>query len=172
MNIDSIKKAIDGDDEAFYILVSDHKEQLYRIAYSYLNSQEDALEAIQETTYRAYKNRYKLKNPQYFKTWLIRILINYCVDELKRRKKVLSITRPISHSTEDDKTDRLTVQAAVQKLKNKHREVILLKYFEDLTISEIANVMDHPEGTIKTWLNRGLASLRLLLNKEGEFENV
>lgn len=172
MNIDSVKKAVDGDDEAFYCLVSGYKEQLYRIAFSYLKSQEDALEAIQETTFRAYKNLYKLKNPQYFKTWLIRILINYCINEIKRREKVVGITKPINHRVEDDKTDRLTVESAVQKLKDKHREVILLKYFEDLTISEIANVMDHPEGTIKTWLNRGLASLRLLLNKEGEFKNV
>lgn len=172
MNMDIIKKAVNGDDEQLYLLISDNKKQLYRIAYSYLRNQEDALEAIQETTFRVYKNRHKLKNPQYFKTWVIRILINYCADECKRRKKVLSITKPMDFHVDESKEERLTIDCAIEKLKDKHREVIILKYFEDLTISEIADIMNHPEGTIKTWLSRGLDRLRNILDKDGEFQNV
>ncbi|MTI47508.1 sigma-70 family RNA polymerase sigma factor [Sporosalibacterium faouarense] len=164
-----VKKAIKGDDEAFYSIIHDNKEQLYRIAFSYLKNKEDSLEAIQEMTFRAYKNISKLKKPKYFKTWIIRILINYCVDEQKRQRKTLTLNRSSEGITDSDRVEKLTVESAVDKLKPKYKDVIVLKYFEDLTISEIADIMKCPEGTIKTRLSRGLASLRKYLGEDGEF---
>ncbi len=167
-----VRKAIKGDDEAFYYLINSNKEQLYRIGYSYLKNKDDALEAIQETTFRAYKKIHKLKNPQYFKTWLIRILINYCIDEQARRKKISSFTNNNVSSIEYDKDDKLVVEAVIEKLKPKYREIIVLKYFEDMTISEIAYLKECPEGTIKTRLSRALERLRNILNQGGEYNNV
>lgn len=172
METNIVKKAIKGDSKAFYSVIEENKEQLYRIAYSYLKNKEDSLEAIQEMTYRAYKNIYKLRQPQFIKTWLIRILINYCVDEQKRRKKVLSLTSNVESSFDKDRAEELTIEAAVEKLKPKYKKVIVLKYFQDLTISEIASVMKCPEGTIKTRLNRGLSTLRDYLGKDGEYKDV
>jgi RNA polymerase sigma factor (sigma-70 family) len=79
-----VKRTIEGEEQAFHTLMLQHKEQLYRIAYSYFKNQEDSLEAIQEVTYRAYKAVRKLKEPAYFTTWVVRIMMNYCTDELRK----------------------------------------------------------------------------------------
>ncbi|UUZ92843.1 hypothetical protein LJK87_47525 [Paenibacillus sp. P25] len=90
-----VRAAQRGDDEAFYALVSEDKERLYRIGYAYLKNETEVLEAIQEVTCRAYMKVRKLKEPKYFHTWLIRILIHYCIDEQKRkRKSAASAPRP------------------------------------------------------------------------------
>ncbi|WP_275887781.1 sigma-70 family RNA polymerase sigma factor [Bacillus sp. P14.5] len=88
-----VKKASKGDGEAFYQLMKIYKMQLYRIALSYFRNDQDALEAIQETTFRAYKGIGKLKKPSYFSTWLVRILLNYCNDELRKKKELYIIMK-------------------------------------------------------------------------------
>lgn len=166
-----VKAAIKGDDEAFYQIINEHKDRLYRIAYSYLSNKHDALEAVQETTYRAYVNIHKLKQPQYVSTWVIRILINYCTDEYKRKGKTTVLHDNIEDYKDNaDNTEKIDVETALEKLNPKYREVILLKYFEDLTITEISKVLDCPEGTVKTWLSRGLKSLRAYLKKGGVYD--
>ncbi|GAE47233.1 sigma factor [Mesobacillus boroniphilus] len=84
-----VHRAKKGDEAAFYDLMQLHKVRLYRIALSYLKNSEDAVEALQEVTYRAFRSIRRVKEPQYFTTWLTRILINYCNDELKKRKRIL-----------------------------------------------------------------------------------
>lgn len=155
-----------GSDEAFCQLIFQHKIQLYKIAYTYFKNEQDALEAVQETTCRAYQNIKKLKNAQYFKTWLIRILINYCIDEQRKRKKLSPLT--IEAIAPDIGFDeyRAEIEDLIYHLKPEYRQVLILKYFEDLTLRDIAEIMERPEGTIKTWLNKGLESLRLMLSKE------
>lgn len=164
-----IAKAIKGNDEALYELIDNNKEQLYKIAYSYFKNQQDSLEAIQETTFRAYKNIKKLKEPKYFKTWLIRILINYCIDEVKRNNRVLNIEKPVKALDKNNSDDKLTVDEAMETLKPKYKEIIVLKYFEDLTIREISDVIQIPEGTVKTRLSRALSSLREYLNRGEDY---
>lgn len=155
-----------GDQEAFYNLISPHKIQMYKIAYSYFGNEQDALDAIQETTCRAYNNLYKLKQPEYFKTWLIRILINYCIDQKRKMKKSASIVQEMLIETQNNQEDRILLRQALQALHPKYRSIIILKYFEDLTLKEIADILDRPVGTIKTWLNKALKQLRLELGEE------
>ncbi|MCU9615037.1 sigma-70 family RNA polymerase sigma factor [Caldibacillus lycopersici] len=165
-----LKEAQKGDQEAFFQLLTVHKEQLYRVAYAYLKNEADSLEAIQEVTYRAYKNIKKVKEPKYFSTWLTRIMMNYCNDEWKRRKR-LSGKEPtellLAHVKENDA--RLSIEAAIQTLDPKLQEVIVLKYFQDMTIEQIAYVLKRPSGTVKTWLNKALRMLRKQLEEGGEF---
>src|SRR5690606_15433582 len=88
VNIEILAQAaIRGDEAAFVRLMADRKLQLYRIAYAYLRSEADALEAVQEVTCRAWLRIGKLKAPQHAAAWLVRIMIHYCIDELKRRKR-------------------------------------------------------------------------------------
>jgi RNA polymerase sigma-70 factor (ECF subfamily) len=158
-----------GDNEAFYNLVSSYSENLYNIAYCYLRDKQEALEAVQETTCRAFVKLKKLKQPQYFKTWLTRILINYCIDEQKRRKKVVPLFQE-EHSKEDSsREESIAIESAIDELKPEYKHVILLKYFQDMTIPDIANVLDCPEGTVKSWIHRGLKQLKNSLNREGDF---
>lgn len=168
MNDLLVKKAKKGNDEAFYELISRNKEKLYRIAYRYFGNECDSLEAIQEITYRAYVNIHKIKNNNYFDTWITRILINYCNDEIKRKKRVTNIYKEVSGSNSMD-TDKIDIDNALKQLNENYKTTIILKYFEDYTIRDISETMNKPEGTIKTWLNRGLKNLKVILNKDGEY---
>jgi len=138
-----IVKARQGDDDAFYTSISEHKTQLYRIAYSYLPNEHEALEAIQETTFRAYQNIKQVKNPTYFKTWLIRILINYCIDTQKKNRR----NQPPAHQIDQASgittinETKIEIDEALTRLDHKYRQIILLKYFEDLTIGDIALIL-------------------------------
>lgn len=161
-----IKLASQGDSNAFYSLICEYKSQMYKIAYSYFNNEQDALEAIQETVYRAYNNLHKLKQQQYFKTWLLRILINYCIDENKRKKKTTVLIDAVDIIQKEDINDKLELSEAISKLNSKYKSIIILKYFEDLTINDIAFIMEKPVGTIKTWLNKALGELRVILREE------
>lgn len=176
MDTQLIHKAQRGDAEAFYALICLYKEQLYRIALRYLNNEAGALDAVQETTYRAYRGLKKLKNQEYFQTWLIRILINVCQDELKYHKNLascsveeypglLAIGDDTAEPGGDRDMQRLHILFALKELDFKYRQIIELKYFEDLTIRDIAEILGRPEGTVKTWLNQALAQLRELLRE-------
>lgn len=170
---DSVHAAMKGNDEAFYELMQLHKEKLYRIALSYMKNEHDALEAVQETTCRAYSKLGKLKEPDYFGTWLVRIMLNYCIDELKahNRRAALFTETKVESTAADEfnaKVERLGLEAAIRQMNPKYQAVIHLKYFEDLTITEIARTMEKPEGTVKTWLHKALTRLRLTMEKEGE----
>ncbi|SDX03730.1 sigma-70 family RNA polymerase sigma factor [Paenibacillus sp. CF384] len=164
-----------GDDAAFYSLITQHKDKLYRIAYSYLKNENDALEAVQEVTCRAYMQIHKLKEPGYFGSWLIRILMNYCADETKRQSRrnekqqvAAGAEEPHVASGESALLERVMLESAVERLDANYRTVIELKYYHDLTIAEIARTLEKPEGTIKTWLHKALGGLRKRLEKDGE----
>lgn len=159
-----------GNNEAFYQLVSSHKVKLYRIALGYLKNEEDALEAVQEATYRAYSKLYKLKEPRFFHTWLVRILMNYCLSEIKRHRRE-TVTDSEPESTENKSelyASRLVLETAIDTLEPKYRKVVILKFFEDWTIREIADTLGRPESTIKTWLYKALKDMRSQFQEEGE----
>ncbi|MCI3919138.1 sigma-70 family RNA polymerase sigma factor [Paenibacillus sp. TRM 82003] len=142
---------------------------MYRIAFAYLKQDEDALEAIQETTYRAWKTFRKLREPSLFATWLTRILLNVCNDEWKRKRRWAGADRlpeEAGRSSETDVVERLRVEAALERLEPNHREVVVLKYYEDLTLTEIARSLERPEGTVKTWLHKALTRLRAIMTEE------
>lgn len=168
---DEIRVAVTNE-EAFYEQVDGQKRKLYSIAYSYLRNEADALEVLQEATCRAWIKRKSLKNPERFTPWLTRILINCCNDELKRRKRN-AVTEAVQGQGEDGimemKSDRrLDMEQALDGVKAKYRQVLVLKYYKDMTITEIAEVLDKPEGTVKTWLNKGLEQLRDKMKRKGD----
>ncbi|NDI36169.1 sigma-70 family RNA polymerase sigma factor [Chengkuizengella sediminis] len=165
-----VKEAQKKNDDAFYELISIHKVQLYKIAYSYFNNEQDALEAIQEVTYRTYLKINKLKYPKYFNTWIIRILLNYCNDEIKRKKRMNKQQIEIKvHQNENEFINRLEIESLIENLEPKFQEIIKLKYIQDLTIPQISQILEFPEGTVKTWLNKSLKILRKELEREGEY---
>lgn len=163
--VELVERAIKGDEEAFLEIMHLYKVDLYKTAISFLKNEEKALEAIQEVTYRAYKNLKNIRQKQYFKTWLIRIMINYCNDELKKDHRVVLDEKLIMNQRTSENYFELEMKDALSKIDNRSREMIILKYFQDLTIKEIAIIMERPEGTIKTWLHKALQSLRVVLNE-------
>ncbi|WP_276354107.1 sigma-70 family RNA polymerase sigma factor [Cohnella caldifontis] len=164
-----VKAAQDGDPEAFRQLVAEAKTRLFAIALAYLHNEDDALEAIQEAVCRAYAKLGKLKEPRYFQTWLIRILIRCCIDEQKRRRKMLPLFAiPDTLAADLALDEKLRMRMEIDRLPPNLRHIIILKYYEDMTLQEIAGLLKKPEGTVKTWLNKALKLLRTALRKEGE----
>ncbi|MBS3984835.1 MAG: sigma-70 family RNA polymerase sigma factor [Selenomonadales bacterium] len=164
-----VVRAQRGDEAAFAELVKAYQAQLYRIALSYVKNREDALDIVSESVYRAFVNLRSLKNPSHFKTWLIRIVINQAVNVMRQRQRVavtgdLSVAPFIPHGLRSD--DLLDLYAAIDKLDENQRAVIILKYCEDLTLTQVAQVLERPLGTIKTHLHGALKTLRLELKEE------
>jgi RNA polymerase sigma-70 factor (TIGR02954 family) len=167
-----VQKAINGEDEAFLKLMQTYKTDLYKTALAYLGNKEDSLEAIQEVTYRAYRSIHTLQEVAYVKTWLIRIMINYCNDQLKKNKRMLLGDDLLNIQGNSVDHTGLELKDAISGLDARSREILTLKYFHDLKIKEIADVMQRPEGTIKTWLNKALKALRTKLEEKGGNLNV
>ncbi|WP_055070175.1 sigma-70 family RNA polymerase sigma factor [Clostridium massiliamazoniense] len=167
---DKVKKAIKGDDEAFEYIINSCKEKLYRTAFAYVKNEEQALDIVQETVYKAYISIGKLKNPEYFNIWITRILINNALTIIKKNSKVVYldndelINSVIANEVNSD--EKIYIWQALEELELKHREVIVLKYFDDLTVTEIAGVLGYPVGTVKTYLNKGLKKLREFVGKD------
>ncbi len=137
------------------------KKELYRFAYLYLRSEASALEAVDETVFLAYKNLSKLKQPEYFKTWITRILINVCKKELKRSKRVSPIEASPELSHQD--FDALPLKVAIDKLPKELQIIINLRYFNHYTLIETAQILKLPQGTVATRQRKALALLRLEL---------
>ncbi|MBW5447323.1 sigma-70 family RNA polymerase sigma factor [Cohnella sp. CFH 77786] len=164
-----VRAAQRGDPDAFHRLVSEHGMKLYSVAYAYLKNEADALEAVQEATCRAYVKLGKLKEPRYFHTWLTRILIHCCIDEQKRKRGMLPLfSIPDTLVADLALDEKLRLQLAIDSLPPNLRHIIILKYYEDMTLTEIAKLLEKPEGTVKTWLNKALNELRATFRKEGE----
>ncbi|AQQ52602.1 RNA polymerase sigma factor [Planococcus lenghuensis] len=160
------QKAIAGDDEAFLAVMQLHKKDLLRTALAFLKNEYEALEALQEVTYRAYKKRRTVKEPAYIKTWLIRIMINYCQDQLKKNKRFISQDRVADTAVTDD-FSRLELQEALAILSPEEQQLIYLKYFQDVKIKDLARQEQIPEGTVKSRLHKTLRTLRKHFDDKG-----
>ncbi len=170
-----VKKAVKGNAGAFEELLILHSERLYRTAFLYAGNREDALDIVQETSCKAFLAVGQLKNEQYFLTWLTRILIHCAYDVLKKRKKELPVEKLVEQpcSREDRVEENLDLMEAITLLKEQHRTAIILFYYHDLSISEIARCMDIPGNTVKTYLQRGRKELKNRLGGEANGkENV
>jgi len=143
------------------------KTRLYRTAFLYLGSEAFALDAVDEAVYRGFLSVKKLREPEFFETWMTRILINECKKMLRRRKREISTEIPELESeciVEESAFDALPLKEAIRVLPVELREVIVLRYFSDFTLAETAKCLDIPQGTVVTRQRRALKLLKLELN--------
>lgn len=140
------------------------KARLYRTALLYLGSEAAAVDAVDEAVYKGFLARKKLRQPEFFATWLTRILINVCNAELRRRKRETA-TDVLPESAAEE-FDALPLKAAVERLPREIRAVIVLRYFTGLTLAETAAALSVPPGTVSTRQRKGLSLLRLELEDE------
>ncbi|MCR8658872.1 sigma-70 family RNA polymerase sigma factor [Paenibacillus endoradicis] len=161
--------AIAGNEAAFVQLMQQYEHQLYRIAYSYMRNEHDAVEAMQELTYRSYRNIRSIKESQYIRTWLTRILINICHDMLRKQKREipsdLVVDQHLDHRS--DQATEIEILDTLTSLNDEQRELIMMKYIEDRSNVDIAQSLNIPEGTVKSRLHYALRKLRLLFKEEG-----
>ena len=166
-----VKLAQKGDIQAFEKLIEHYKIYLYNIAISIVHTENDAGDAIAETILNAYKYLHKLKKVEFFKTWLTRILINECKKIIKKRKNDVSIEECeetliiLDNNTDID--EKISITNAINSLKKELKIVLILFYYNELSIKDISNILTIPEGTVKSRLNTAKTQLKDLLIERG-----
>ncbi|WP_339298835.1 sigma-70 family RNA polymerase sigma factor [Paenibacillus sp. FSL R5-0623] len=157
---DLVNQAIQGDREAFIRLIRDIENSLYNTAKSMLRKEEDVADAIQETILNAYKSVHTLREPRYFKTWLFRILINECNTMLSRRALSTAYAEVPSEKREHSSPyDEVDMREAVDRLEESKRIVVILHYFEDLSLRQVADALNISESAVKMRLTRARQEL-------------
>lgn len=150
--------------------IRDNQDKLYRMAFSYAKNEDAALDIVQEAITKALKNIDKLKEEKYVNTWFYRIVINECLQYIKKNKKMM-YCRLQEIENKVDWKDSITYEGidtykCVQKLSPKIKTVILLRFFEDKKIEEIAKITNTNVNTVKSRLYKGLKELRKWLKNE------
>ena len=136
-------------DEKIQQVLLECYEKYYRLAYSYMGNQEDALDVVQESAYKAIRDSKKVENENYISTWIYRIVVNTAIDMLRKRKKegINTQIEDYEMPVEDTYSDP-DLAVALNRLKAEERLVITLRYFEELSLEEISDIAGEPLSTI------------------------
>ncbi|WP_369690882.1 sigma-70 family RNA polymerase sigma factor [Rossellomorea vietnamensis] len=143
------------------------------MAYVYVKNQDDALDVVQETAYRSFKKIGTLRNPAYFKTWLIKIAISCATDLLRKEKKVIHLHPEYTYlidSAEQDIPLSLSLKDLIETLNENEKSIILWKFYYGYTLQEISEIEESPLGTVKSVLYRALAKLRKQIRRADMYE--
>lgn len=151
-------------DEAFTQGILAMRQTLYRVSYGLLRNEQDRRDAVQEAITKAWEKRQTLRDDQYLKTWVIRILINECHTQLRRQKRTHPMDALAESPAPPDADPAL--HDAVLALQEQFRLPIMLHYMEGYSLQEIADMLRIPLGTVGTRLHRGRLQLRGALGEE------
>ena len=165
-----------GDITAFDRLFQKYRDKIYNTVYRMINNQEDALDLTQEIFLRMYQKIGKFSHKSTFSTWLYRLAVNVCIDELRKRKKTNEI--PITDSFSQTYVDKNTPEdhaisneeehlmwEAIGSLKEKERAILILRDVEGLSYNEIANILKCSMGRVKSRIHEARGKLKIALEK-------
>ncbi len=159
MKIPSLQKKVEEQ-------ILDNYEAMYRLAYTYVRNEEDALDIVQESVCKAMKHADRVKQESYIRTWLWRIVMNTAVDLIRSRKQEVALEEAGEIGKEDAYQDFDTLEA-LKILDEREKAVVVLRFFEDRKLNDIAHILQENTNTVKTILYRSLKKLRIELT-EGE----
>lgn len=159
-------------DEKFQLVESyivENQQVYYRLAYSYVKNKENALDIVQEAVLKALRSIDRLDEVNYLKTWLYRIIVNTAIDFIRKHQRVSIMDDDILEghlpSSENELSD-LDLQEAVDHLPPTYKTIIILRFFEDLKLEEIAEITGDNLNTVKTRLYTALRKLRVEMGEE------
>lgn len=172
------KEETDKEDESKKSLVGqiimENYDQYYRLAYSYVHHAEDAGDIVQNGAYKALKSSGTLKYPEYAHTWVYRIMLNECFQYLRQPKnfsyEALQEENGLEAAGKEDHYADVDLQRAIDALPEREKAIVVLKYFEDMKLEEIAQILDENISTVKSRLYRCMKKLRSGLSEGGNTE--
>lgn len=186
---DLVKRAKDGDQDAFSSLMTKYRDSIFYMVLKMVNSRNDAEDLAMESFAKAFNNLSRYDTKYAFSTWLFKIATNNCIDYIRKKKlSTHSIDEPIKtekgeihsvnikteHPNPEQKVIKgervVSVRAAVKRLKPKYRTLIELRYYEELSYDEIAEEMNLPLGTVKAQLYRAKDLLSNIM--EGKEDDI
>ncbi|CAM3883704.1 RNA polymerase sigma factor [Mesobacillus thioparans] len=172
-----VRKAKRGSKEALLELIMAERDEMYRLAYTYMGNQHDAMDALEEMIVRLYENIGQLKKEESFYSWSKTILVNVCKATLRKQKKLVLVDEWHS-SHENDRIQSLNnpnqqmeISEMLSILNDEQKEAIQLKYFLDFDNRTIAEMTNVPLGTVKSRVFQGLKKLKEHFGGEGDERN-
>lgn len=191
---DVVRRAQAGDPQALTELITGQQHYVYSIAMSVLRQPEDAADLTQEAFIRLMRVLPQYSGESRFTTWLYRLVVNLCRDELRRRGRQVQLApvvddgddqaiNPLDSIADDDRAAdplralgdnelRLAVRNALSQLEEHYRLSLTLYYFDDLKYTDIAEILDVPLNTVKSYIRRGKERLAMLLDDYNEDHGV
>lgn len=157
------------DKTEFIMLVEENKIPLYRIAKGIVKSEYDIQDAVNEAIVKAYENLGRLKSRESFKSWIIRILVNECYALLNRQKRIKLEENMSVYNLYYEESNSYELMGEIEKLELEFRTVLILFYYEDMSIKSISEILNISQGTVKSRLSRARTKLKVIL-EEGEGE--
>ncbi len=153
------------DKEQFARRVTDLQGSLYRVAASYLQGESDRLDAVSDAIARAWEKRHTLREEAYFRTWITRILIRECVNIQRRQRRSIPVAQtPETAQDEDERV--IALRAALERLPQRHRTMVVLHYMEGYDVRETARIMGTTKGAVCAGLARARDALRRMIGEE------
>lgn len=161
-----------GDVRAFERLYNQQVTRMKSLAFHLVGAREDAEDAVQEAFLKVYKAIGSFESNSALSSWMLRILINCCYDILRKRQRLAE--KPILKevATDSKLTLKVTLERALLTLNEQHRLVFLMFEVEGLKHSEIANVLEVPEGTSRAWLFEAKRALKRILMQRGQANEI
>ena len=151
-----------------------HEKAMYSLAFSLVRNETDAADVIGEAILRAYKNIDSLKNEKAFKTWILKIVHNTAIEYIRKNTKIVQMQEIEiidENNTAGIETEtKLTLQKAVESLKQPYRTIVILYYYEDLSMKEISSITQSTTIAVKQQLSRARKQLREILKEDFKYE--
>jgi len=154
-----------ADDEQIFRKIIDQRDRFYRVAYSYVGNEQDAMDVVQDVAYKAVKNLRRLREPEYAETWLFRVTINTSLDFLRKRSHE-QVGLPTEEKGANDNYESLTVFDMLRQLDHTSRAVIILHFMEGKTFQQISAIIEKNVNTVKTLYYKSLKTLKIQLSEE------
>ena len=151
-------------------VILEQYNQYYRLAYSYVHNEADANDIVQNGAYRALRSANTLQQLEYAKTWIYRIMLNEIFRYTKQTKDISyeALQEEKQKETEyvEDSYKDIDLERALDELPEKDKAIIVLRFFEDKTLEEIAQILEENISTIKSRLYRSMKKLKILLSDD------
>ncbi len=174
MNEKQISAIIDdylqGNEDAFYLIVDEYKDRVYEICYRVVGDYDDANDVSQDVFLRVYSSLKKFKHNSSFSTWLYRIAVNSSISFLKKsnsQKKRVDTSSDLTNIESGDRSSDIDnlIQESIKKLDEKDRVVVVLKDIEGFSYEEISSILHINIGTVKSRLSRSREKLKVILRR-------
>lgn len=144
-------------------MLLDNYQKYYRLAYSYVHNEDDAMDIVQEGAYKAILHADALRKEEYAGTWIYRIMMNEAVNFVRKNRRDYTEVEE-DMATVEDRYQDFDLRKAIDALPQEEREIIILRFFEDLTIEQVAQVLHKNVSTVKSRLYRILDKLKIDLS--------
>ena len=172
MDVEAVRRAKQGDADEIGKIIQENMNSLYRVAYSILKNEDEIYDAISSTTVIVFEKISCLRQEEFFKTWITRILINECYKIYNQNKKIVYLenNQNLEQMKHTDIYSEVNIKELLKKLNKDLKEIVILYYIEDYSIKDIARIIEIPEGTVKSRLSRARKELEQILIKDEKDE--